>query len=46
MVLVTRGRDTGSGRGPLDAVAFAEASPVPEGPEAMEDLYATPIPEV
>ena len=29
-----------------DAVAFAEASPVPEGPEAMEDLYATPIPEV
>jgi pyruvate dehydrogenase E1 component alpha subunit len=28
-----------------DAVAFAEASPVPEGPEAMEDLYATPIAE-
>jgi TPP-dependent pyruvate/acetoin dehydrogenase alpha subunit len=28
-----------------DAVAFAEASPVPEGPEAMEDLYATPITE-
>ncbi len=27
-----------------DAVAFAEASPEPEGPEAMEDLYATPIP--
>jgi len=29
-----------------DAVAFAEASPLPEGPEAMEDLYASPIPEV
>jgi pyruvate dehydrogenase E1 component subunit alpha len=28
-----------------DAVAFAEASPYPEGPEAMEDLYADPIPE-
>lgn len=28
-----------------DAVAFAEASPLPEGPEAMEDLYATPITE-
>ena len=28
-----------------DAVAFAEASPLPEGPEAMEDLYATPIME-
>ena len=28
-----------------DAVAFAEASPHPEGPEAMEDLYATPITE-
>jgi pyruvate dehydrogenase E1 component alpha subunit len=28
-----------------DAVAFAEASPVPEGPEAMEDLYASPITE-
>jgi TPP-dependent pyruvate/acetoin dehydrogenase alpha subunit len=28
-----------------DAVAFAEASPVPEGPEAMEDLYATPVTE-
>ncbi len=28
-----------------DAVAFAEASPLPEGPEAMEDLYASPIPE-
>jgi len=28
-----------------DAVAFAEASPAPEGPEAMEDLYATPIME-
>jgi pyruvate dehydrogenase E1 component alpha subunit len=28
-----------------DALAFAEASPLPEGPEAMEDLYATPIPE-
>ncbi|NNG46338.1 MAG: hypothetical protein HKM86_04380, partial [Deltaproteobacteria bacterium] len=28
-----------------DAVVFAEASPVPEGPEAMEDLYATPITE-
>jgi pyruvate dehydrogenase E1 component alpha subunit len=28
-----------------DAVAFAEASPVPKGPEAMEDLYATPITE-
>ena len=28
-----------------DAVAFAEASPVPEGPEAMEDLYASPIAE-
>jgi pyruvate dehydrogenase E1 component alpha subunit len=27
-----------------DAVAFAESSPWPEGPEAMEDLYATPIP--
>jgi TPP-dependent pyruvate/acetoin dehydrogenase alpha subunit len=27
-----------------DAVAFAEASPEPEGPEAMDDLYATPIP--
>jgi TPP-dependent pyruvate/acetoin dehydrogenase alpha subunit len=27
------------------AVAFADASPWPEGPEAMEDLYATPIPE-
>jgi TPP-dependent pyruvate/acetoin dehydrogenase alpha subunit len=26
-----------------DAVAFAEASPMPEGPEAMEDLYAMPI---
>jgi len=25
-----------------EAVAFAEASPFPEGPEAMEDLYATP----
>jgi len=29
-----------------DAVAFAEASPLPDGPEAMEDLYASPIPEV
>ncbi len=28
-----------------DAVAFAEASPHPEGPEAMEDLYASPITE-
>ncbi|HSL91546.1 MAG TPA: hypothetical protein VK863_02760, partial [Candidatus Limnocylindrales bacterium] len=28
-----------------DALAFAEASPLPEGPEAMDDLYATPIPE-
>lgn len=28
-----------------EAVAFAEASPLPEGPEAMEDLYATPITE-
>jgi pyruvate dehydrogenase E1 component alpha subunit len=28
-----------------DAVAFAEASPEPDGPEAMEDLYATPIGE-
>jgi len=28
-----------------DAVAFAEASPLPDGPEAMEDLYASPIPE-
>lgn len=28
-----------------EAVAFAEASPVPEGPEAMDDLYATPIAE-
>lgn len=28
------------------AVAFAEASPEPEGPEAMEDLFATPIGEV
>jgi hypothetical protein len=28
-----------------DALAFAEASPWPEGPEAMEDLCATPIPE-
>ena len=28
-----------------DAVAFAEASPLPEGPEAMEDLYASPVPE-
>ena len=28
-----------------DAVAFAEASPVPEGPEAMDALYATPIAE-
>jgi TPP-dependent pyruvate/acetoin dehydrogenase alpha subunit len=26
-----------------EAVAFAEASPAPEGPEAMEDLYAMPI---
>jgi pyruvate dehydrogenase E1 component alpha subunit len=26
-----------------DAVAFAEASPLPEGPEAMDDLYATPV---
>jgi TPP-dependent pyruvate/acetoin dehydrogenase alpha subunit len=26
-----------------DAVAFAEASPSPEGPEAMTDLYAMPI---
>ena len=26
-----------------EAVAFAEASPSPEGPEAMEDLYAMPI---
>ncbi len=28
-----------------EAVAFAEASPFPEGPEAMEDLYATPVTE-
>jgi TPP-dependent pyruvate/acetoin dehydrogenase alpha subunit len=28
-----------------DALAFAEASPLPEGPEAMEDLYATPVTE-
>ncbi|OGP81143.1 MAG: hypothetical protein A2Z13_08160 [Deltaproteobacteria bacterium RBG_16_64_85] len=28
-----------------DALAFAEASPLPEGLEAMEDLYATPITE-
>lgn len=28
-----------------DAVAFAEASPEPEGPEAMDDLYATPVGE-
>ncbi|MGE5189586.1 MAG: thiamine pyrophosphate-dependent dehydrogenase E1 component subunit alpha [Gemmatimonadota bacterium] len=28
-----------------EAVAFAEASPVPQGPEAMEDLYATPVTE-
>src|SRR4030066_218065 len=28
-----------------DAVAFAEGRPVREGPEAMEDLYATPITE-
>ena len=28
-----------------DAVEFAEKSPLPEGPEALEDLYATPIPE-
>jgi pyruvate dehydrogenase E1 component alpha subunit len=27
-----------------EALAFAEASPLPEGPEAMEDLYATPVP--
>lgn len=26
-----------------EAVAFAEASPLPEGPEAMDDLYAMPI---
>jgi pyruvate dehydrogenase E1 component alpha subunit len=26
-----------------EAVAFAEASPAPEGPDAMEDLYAMPI---
>jgi TPP-dependent pyruvate/acetoin dehydrogenase alpha subunit len=26
-----------------EAVAFAEGSPAPEGPEAMEDLYAMPI---
>ena len=26
-----------------EAVAFAEASPEPEGPEAFEDLYATPL---
>jgi TPP-dependent pyruvate/acetoin dehydrogenase alpha subunit len=26
-----------------EAVAFAEESPAPEGPEAMEDLYAMPI---
>jgi pyruvate dehydrogenase E1 component alpha subunit len=26
-----------------DAVAFAEGSPYPDGPEAMEDLYAMPI---
>ena len=26
-----------------EAVAFAEAGPSPEGPEAMEDLYAMPI---
>ena len=24
---------------------IAEASPLPEGPEAMDDLYATPITE-
>ncbi len=28
-----------------DALAFAEASPLPEGPEAMEDLYAAPVTE-
>ncbi|MDA8121520.1 MAG: thiamine pyrophosphate-dependent dehydrogenase E1 component subunit alpha [Deltaproteobacteria bacterium] len=28
-----------------DALAFAEGSPLPEGPEAMEDLYATPVTE-
>jgi pyruvate dehydrogenase E1 component alpha subunit len=28
-----------------DALAFAEASPLPEGPEAMEDLYATTVTE-
>jgi pyruvate dehydrogenase E1 component alpha subunit len=28
-----------------EALAFAEASPFPEGPEAMEDIYATPVPE-
>jgi pyruvate dehydrogenase E1 component alpha subunit len=28
-----------------DAVTFAEASPAPEGPEAMDDLYATPVGE-
>jgi TPP-dependent pyruvate/acetoin dehydrogenase alpha subunit len=28
-----------------ESLAFAEASPWPEGPEAMEDLYATPVPE-
>ena len=27
-----------------DALSFAERSPFPEGPEAMEDLYATPVP--
>ncbi|MBP2683995.1 MAG: pyruvate dehydrogenase, partial [Deltaproteobacteria bacterium] len=26
-----------------EAVAFAETSPTPEGPEAMDDLYAMPI---
>lgn len=27
------------------ALAYAEASPLPDGPEAMEDLYATPVTE-
>jgi TPP-dependent pyruvate/acetoin dehydrogenase alpha subunit len=27
------------------AAAFADAAPFPEGPEAMEDLYATPVGE-